>query len=325
MEAVLHNEDLTANQAQSLDEWRQIAGNRFVPLHVTAPNASTFKATMRCRVIEGITISEIVADAHSVHREPRLISPADANHVKLTLLVEGKGEVSQDGRSTQFHAGDIVLHDTARPYTLDFTGAVSCLVLAFPQHVFEVPSRLIQRITARRLPGDDGIGSIISPFIQHMAANLDLLQGVNGERILRSALDLLTTLAYSEIVSTERSAEQMRLEELHAVKLYIEDHLDDPELGARKVAHEHHVSVRYLQYMFHNEGTTVSSFIRSRRLAHCRRDLLDPAQSTLSVSHIGQRWGFLDASHFSKVFKAEFGVSPRSFRERQSSSVRQLT
>ena len=321
---VIHDDGLEARRANSLDEWRRIAGNRFVPLSVTAPDPSAFTATLRYRVIEGITVSEIVAGPHKVLRTSSLITPGNSHHIKLALLVDGEGAVAQDGRSTVLRPGDIALHDTARPYTLDFTDAVCCLVLAFPQRLFDVPSHLIQRITARRLPGDDGIGTVISPFIQHLAANLDLLQGVNGARILRSTLDLLTALAYAEIARTERSPNQMRLDELQMFHLYIESHLDDPDLSAQKIAREHYVSVRYLQYLFQDEDTTVSSFIRSRRLERCRTDLIDPAYASMSVSHIGQHSGFQDASHFSKVFKAEFGLSPRAFREAHLASVCQL-
>jgi transcriptional regulator GlxA family with amidase domain len=38
--------------------------------------------------------------------------------------------------------------------------------------------------------------------------------------------------------------------------------------------------------------------------------------STLSVREIGERVGFTDPFHFSRVFKRERGVSPRTYRDR---------
>ena len=72
--------------------------------------------------------------------------------------------------------------------------------------------------------------------------------------------------------------------------------------------------MRYLQYLFRADWLTVSGYVRSRRLEHCRLDLSDPAQAGLSVLQIAQHWGFPDASYFSKVFKSQFGVAPREFR-----------
>ncbi|GGH44773.1 helix-turn-helix domain-containing protein [Microbacterium album] len=300
--------------ATSLHDWRRLAGGRFVPLYVTAAHADRFEAVLRSRTIDRVSVSEITAMPHRVQRTPELISPRDPRHYKLSLQLDGSGFVAQDGRDAVLRPGDIAIYDTSRPYTIEFTDDVRCLVMAFPQDAFEVAPQLISRITAVRLAGDEGIGGVISPFMQHMADNLELLDGVSGERIMRSSLDLLTALVYAELAGGDTQAGESRHAEMQAFKLWIDDHLDDPELSAAVVARAHYISVRYLQYLFHDEGLTVSGYIRSRRLERCRLDLSDPAQATLSVSQIAQRWGFTDASHFSKVFKAEFGVAPRDYR-----------
>ncbi|MEU9872377.1 helix-turn-helix transcriptional regulator [Actinomadura sp. NPDC048021] len=66
--------------------------------------------------------------------------------------------------------------------------------------------------------------------------------------------------------------------------------------------------------MFREEGTTVSAWIRERRLEHCRRDLRDPLQLHRPVSAIAAGWGFVDAAHFSRLFKAAYGATPREYR-----------
>jgi AraC-like DNA-binding protein len=288
-----------------------------VPLHVTADRTDHFQAALRTRDIGRVTINEITAAPHRVERTPELISPHDNRHYKLSLQLDGTGFVAQDGRNAVLRPGDIAIYDTSRPYTIDFMDDVRCLVMAFPQDAFEVAPQLICRITAVRLAGDDGVGAVISPFMQHLAEHLEMLDGVSGERIVRSSLDLLTALVYAQIADGDAAAGESRWAEMQACKHWIDDHLDDPELSAAAVARAQFMSVRYLQYLFHDEGLTVSGYIRTRRLEGCRLDLSDRALTTLSVSQIAERWGFTDASHFSKVFKAEFGVPPREFRALQ--------
>jgi len=75
-----------------------------------------------------------------------------------------------------------------------------------------------------------------------------------------------------------------------------------------------HISTGYLHKLFRMEDSTVSRFIRERRLEHCRRDLIAAASLTLPISSIGARWGLIDAAHFSRVFKAAYGASPREYR-----------
>jgi len=45
-----------------------------------------------------------------------------------------------------------------------------------------------------------------------------------------------------------------------------------------------------------------------------RRDLCDPGLAASSVSRIAFSWGFNDAAHFSRAFRARFGCSPRELR-----------
>jgi AraC-like DNA-binding protein len=72
--------------------------------------------------------------------------------------------------------------------------------------------------------------------------------------------------------------------------------------------------VRYLHKLFQGQDDTVAGWIRQRRLDHCRRDLMDPAAQTQGIGAIAARWGLPDAAHFSRIFKAAYGVSPTEYR-----------
>jgi AraC-like DNA-binding protein len=74
------------------------------------------------------------------------------------------------------------------------------------------------------------------------------------------------------------------------------------------------ISTRHLHNVFHETGSTVASWIRSRRLERVRRDLRDPLHSGTSVGAVAARWGFLDAAHFSRTFRDAFGESPSDWR-----------
>lgn len=298
--------------ANSVRQWVEVAGSRFVPLRILA--SDPFCGTIRWRDIESTCISEITANAHRVLRTPDMISASDPRHFKVSLQLEGTGIVTQDGRQTMMRPGDITIYDTSRPYSLEFLENMRCVVMAFPQDMFDVPASLIRRITAVRLPGDDGVGALISPFLRHLGESLGAWSGVTGLRILRATLDLLTALVYAQLAEQYDHWGESGRAEMRTFRLYIDTHLGDRQLSATTVAKAHFISVRYLQYLFSEEGMTVSDYIRARRLEHCAIDLSDPAQVELSVQQVALRWGFPDASHFSKVFKRQFDMSPRQFR-----------
>jgi AraC-like DNA-binding protein len=57
-------------------------------------------------------------------------------------------------------------------------------------------------------------------------------------------------------------------------------------------------------------GTTVTDWVRGRRLEHCRNDLVDPRYARTSIGAIAARWGLFDSSYFSRLFKTVYGAAP---------------
>jgi AraC-like DNA-binding protein len=90
------------------------------------------------------------------------------------------------------------------------------------------------------------------------------------------------------------------------------------------IAAAHQISTRYLHKIFHDQGLTVAGWIRQRRLERCHRDLADPVLRSHPIHAIATRWGFSDSAHFSRLFRAAYGTSPRDYRHlaRQGNDVR---
>jgi AraC-like DNA-binding protein len=100
------------------------------------------------------------------------------------------------------------------------------------------------------------------------------------------------------------------------IRAFIEGRLGDSTLRSSTIAAAHHVSVRYLQKLFEQEGQTVAGWIRNRRIEHCRRDLSNAALAETPVHSIGARWGLGNAAHFSRLFRARFDETPSEYRAR---------
>jgi len=105
---------------------------------------------------------------------------------------------------------------------------------------------------------------------------------------------------------------------------YISRHLGEPGLETASVARAHHLSVRYLQAIFAEQGTTVTGWIRERRLAGCRRDLADPALTEEPIGDVAARWGYPDQAYFSRLFRRTFDETPREWRARAASLLKVL-
>ncbi|MDQ2958029.1 MAG: helix-turn-helix domain-containing protein [Actinomycetota bacterium] len=307
----------TANthKAERVELWRSVVSASFVPLDFRARDAASFRGEIAGDMLGNVLVTRISADAHRVDRTQRHIAQSDNDgYYKLSIPLRGFVLISQDGREAPLIPGDIAVYDTTRPYSVIFEDVCKMLVLMFPHREFRVSPHAMQELTARRISGRHGIGGLVSPLLLSLAARMDEVNGLQSGRLADNVVDLVSTLyADSAHELGYRPADSMRTL-LVQIKAYIDTHLDDPDLGPESVAAGCHISVGYLHKLFRGEESSVSRQIRDRRLAQCRRDLLDPHRRTESVSAIGAQWGFFDAAYFSRAFKEVYGASPREYR-----------
>ncbi|TQJ34164.1 helix-turn-helix domain-containing protein [Arthrobacter sp. SLBN-122] len=305
-------QDLTSRVAGSFDHWKHLVAESFVPLTARTNDVEGFQGRMRSRVLDRMSIVEVTATSHEVHRTPDLIAQAHERYFKLNLQLEGTGLLVQDNREAVLQPGDLAIYDTNRPYTLAFEDQTRIMVLMFPCDALSLPADYVGQLAAVRM-GSGGLSGIVGQFIRELSANLDVLSGPSGSRLATNALDLVSTMLHSEM---DISPDRMKPQALLAVSIreYIEANLSDPLLSPAGIAAAHFISTRHLHNVFHESGSTVAGFIRSQRLDGARRDLRDPLHAGKSVGAVAAAWGFLDAAHFSRTFRDAFGVSPTQWR-----------
>ncbi|HEY3684402.1 MAG TPA: helix-turn-helix domain-containing protein [Streptosporangiaceae bacterium] len=97
-----------------------------------------------------------------------------------------------------------------------------------------------------------------------------------------------------------------------AMGRYIDSHLEYGDLSAKQLASTHGISVRTVHRLFAETGESLGDVVRRRRLARARAELAASHDTTITA--IAARWGFADASHFSRLFKECYGMSPRDYR-----------
>lgn len=94
---------------------------------------------------------------------------------------------------------------------------------------------------------------------------------------------------------------------------YINRHFRDWELRASQLATLVNMNGSAFSRRFRNvTGHTPTTYINRVRLGYSRRLLLDQASSVTDVCHES---GFSSLSHFSKLFRARYEMSPSEFRE----------
>lgn len=303
------SQNLTSSVALTFDHWKHLVAESFVPLAARTADVDGFRGQMRARVLDRMSVVEVSASSHEVHRTPALIAQTSERYFKLNLQLEGTGLLIQDNREALLQPGDLAIYDTSRPYTLAFEEEARMMVVMFPCDALSLPTDYVGQLAAVRMAGSTGLSGIVGQFIRQLSENLDVLSGPSGSRLATNALDLVATMLHAEM---DIAPDRMKPQALLAVSVreYIEANLSDPLLSPASIAAAHFVSTRHLHNVFHESGTTVASWIRTQRLEGARRELRDPLHAGQSVGAVAARWGFLDAAHFSRIFRDAFGVSP---------------
>lgn len=312
-QTLVRSDTIATSVARNISEFRAAVNDSFVPLQVTSSHPDRFRGVIRGAGVDEVHVTDVRATDHVVERTPELIARGDRPYFKVSLMLAGTGLLIQDDREAVLAPGDLAVYDTSRPYSLVFDSDFRTMVVMFPRHLITLPADMVGQLTAVRISGSEGLGSVVAPYLTQLAANLDQLAGSTGARLAHSALDLVTTVFTRELGLDGATADPHRAL-MQRIRGHIDRHLASTDLSPATIAAAHFISTRHLHGLFQEQGTTVSTWIRTRRLEQCRRDLIDPVFADRPVAAIAARWGFVDAAHFSRAFKAAYDQSPSEFR-----------
>lgn len=303
------------------DHWQHAVSEAFVPLEVkttTCGGRAHFTGTLSTTSLGRLQLSEVGGQDVDVRRTPSTIKRADPGMIKVGLQLAGRGVLVQHEREAVLAPGDFAVYDTSEPYDLHFADSFTMSVLMFPRELLRLTPRALHAVSARRIRGGSGMGALVSSFLKnlHHAASLDTV--ASTPNFEDGVIDLVIAALNSEAPSLDADVGPSLLQ---AAKYFIDANLHDSTLDTATVAARHHVSVRHLQKLFQADGHTVAGWIRRRRLEKCRHDLADPQLRDAGIGTLCARNGLINSSHFSKLFREAYGISPRAYREQELLSV----
>ena len=130
-----------------------------------------------------------------------------------------------------------------------------------------------------------------------------------GEAIL----DLIAS-AYAGLSQGALAGTSVAIARREQIRTYVESHLHDPALTPGRVAAAVHLSARRLHQLFEADGETVGSYILRRRLEECARALIAAPVRGRLVTEIAFDYGFNSLTHFGRVFRNRYGLTPSEYR-----------
>lgn len=325
---VIHTEDAPAGAR--VDFWRDVVRDTMLPVDLAIDPADPLRGRLVHLDLGATQIDQMTTSPVLVRRTPKLIRAANPPRYRLKLQTRGASLLRQGGREAVLRPGDLVVTDPTRPYDL-VAGyrspapggpAHQELKFVFPHDSWPLSVDEMARLTAVRFPTRAPLTRLVAPILRHLLPCADHDTAV-AVRLTDVLLDLLATglaghLGRGRAVAPE-SYRRALLTRIHA---FIEQNLGRPDLSPQMIADAHHISLRYLHKLFGAEATTVAERIRRRRLERCRRELADPANGSLPVAAVALRSGFGTPEHFTRLFRATYGVPPGEYRRELTGRAR---
>ncbi|MFC5665411.1 helix-turn-helix domain-containing protein [Kitasatospora misakiensis] len=304
--------------AERAEFWHEAVSRTFIPLDVALLESVPSRAVIVSHALGAVQVSRVQAGPQRVERTAGLIARGGEDRLTLALQHRGTSRQEHHGLRLELRPGTFAISDAARPFAKELPEPFDFTALHWPRSAVGVSEEDLRVLTATAFDAGDGTARLVAAYVDRLARSAGSMEPRQAAWLATTALSLLAALAHERRGRSVPEAPETALATLARVKDHILRHLGDQDLSPERIAAAHHVSVRHLHKLFRFEGVTVARWIQRQRLDMCRRDLGRPAAGRATgratVGAVAARWGFVSASHFSRSFRAAYGVSPREWQ-----------
>lgn len=272
--------------------------------------------TLSFAAVGSCGLTRITAPAHGVASPHRRQPSTDPDFIKVLVQMHGSSTFRQSDRQTAILPNTAIIYDPMRPYFLFNATRVEQLILQIPRE--DIGDRNLRALSQALILPDVGPGQsrTIAAFIRATADSADHLnaemRAAIGQSLAAFAKGLVSDHFRSDMIESMERASLILLRE--RVVSFVAQNLGNSELSIEAIAKRMGCSVRYLHRAFETQDTTLQKLVWKMRLEKSRALLEQASQARESISDIAIRCGFSSSSHFSRLFRQTFGISPAELR-----------
>jgi AraC-like DNA-binding protein len=230
--------------------------------------------------------------------------------VALSVQVQADARFEQRGRQRIVPTGELLAVDLSGAYDYSWSGDGEAGCIQIPFDRLGLPVDVVRRAAPEirsspyyRMVTDhlvhltrDPARTVADPAVAAVAsASVDLVRAL---------------LASAGRVERDVLAETL----LTRVRAFVRQNLTDPDLTPAAIAAAHNVSLRQLYHVCAAADLSLEQWIITERLDGARHELTRSDSRHRSIAAVARRWGFRDPTHFTRRFRARYGMLPSQWR-----------
>ncbi|MFI1766176.1 helix-turn-helix domain-containing protein [Streptomyces sp. NPDC020800] len=297
--------------------WERVLSQVFMGVEVAVDSGRPWAGQLTAERLGALQVATEEFGPGTILRSARTVAAAPGTHILVRLQLEGTALLLQDGRTAELRPGRMAFHDARRPYRIVLPQRQRARVLMLPRALLRLEEGQLAALTATAVDDTgEGAAALLMPLLRGLVDEVVRADTTRRDDLARIAAEILATLALEQVGSRTAPALWER------ITASVRARLQDPGLTPQDIADQHGISLRYLHRLFQLQGTTVNAWVRTRRLEAARDELARAGAAHRSIAAVAARWGFTNASHFSRTFRETYGMSPVQWRGAHAGSRR---
>jgi AraC-like DNA-binding protein len=300
--------------ARRYQAWQDAICDIYLKVDCAADKRSDYEGFVRESRLGAVTLTDTATSPQTVRRQRQHIAGLGKDCYYVGLARTGSVNIRQGGASMTMHAGAGAIYYASEPYELRCKTRQRSFWVELPREAFA------RHFDSGRPPlfalfnPTRGLGRIAFDLCAAVAAEGEGLDVPSRAKLGEQVMSLLALAISAEPdrqAAAETGVQRLRLQ---SVKRFIDAHLGDPDLSLADIAQGNGISLRYLHQLFRLTDMSASEWLRMRRLQRCYDLLSSPEHATRTITDIALSLGFCSSSHFSTLFRAQFGLRPSDVR-----------
>ena len=304
------------NSKEQFPFWSEAICDTLFQIDVNRRNDGGFIGSMKVHDLNPFSINRVRSEEHIADLSTTGISRLKKHYFKLHIQNSSIAIVRQHGYETILQPGDAMLLDSLYPFQLDFPENFSCLSVKIPRDLLRPMLKDPKAATSKPIANQSPINMAIKHYIHFLLkTSKDQIDSDQSRLYLDNLLGLIVAGTSQEKISAKKIDRENKFSR---IKRFINANLDDPELSPVKVAEHFFISVSYVHKLFKKNQLTFGNYLRKQRLECAAMTLQNKSNDTHTISEVAYHLGFNDLSHFWRLFKKHYGMTPREYRHRNT-------